>query len=71
MDMETVREFVGDIGNEADRLTRIAQDLRDPDLVFGDIACSFFSLAHDQIIPDGKGDVNPTPSRALVRLFGL
>ena len=27
MDMETVREFVGDIGNEADRLTRIAQDL--------------------------------------------
>lgn len=27
MDMETVREFVGDIGNEADRLTRIAQKL--------------------------------------------
>ncbi len=27
MDMETVREFAGDIGNEADRLTRIAQDL--------------------------------------------
>lgn len=27
MDMDTVREFVGDIGNEADRLTRIAQKL--------------------------------------------
>lgn len=27
MDMETVREFVGDIGNEADRLTRIAEKL--------------------------------------------
>ena len=27
MDMETVREFVGDIGNEADRLTHIAQKL--------------------------------------------
>lgn len=27
MDADTVREFVGDIGNEADRLTRIAQKL--------------------------------------------
>ncbi len=27
MDMETVREFVSDIGNEADRLTRLAQKL--------------------------------------------
>ena len=29
MDMDTVREFVGDIGNEADRLTRIAQKLQE------------------------------------------
>lgn len=27
MDMDTIREFVGDIGNEADRLTRMAQKL--------------------------------------------
>ena len=27
MDLETIREFVGDIGNEADRLTRMAQKL--------------------------------------------
>ena len=27
MDMETIREFVGDIGNEADRLTRMTQKL--------------------------------------------
>lgn len=29
MDMDTIREFVGDIGNEADRLTRIAQKLQE------------------------------------------
>ena len=27
MDMETIREFVGDIGNEADRLNRMTQEL--------------------------------------------
>ena len=47
MDMETVREFVGDIGNEADRLTRTTSKLLSLTKVDGQIAedCEIIKMA--------------------------
>ena len=47
MDMETVREFVGDIGNEADRLTRTTGKLLSLTKVDGQIAedCEIIKMA--------------------------
>ena len=47
MDMETVREFVGDIGNEADRLTRTTGKLLSLTKVDGQIAedCEIINMA--------------------------
>ena len=47
MDMETVREFVGDIGNEADRLTRTTGKLLSLTKVDGQVAedCEIIKMA--------------------------
>ena len=60
MDMETVREFVGDIGNEADRLTRTTGKLLSLTKVDGQIAqdCEIITMA-------------PTVERVVRMLFGI
>ena len=60
MDMETVREFVGDIGNEADRLTRTTGKLLSLTKVDGQIAqdCEIITMA-------------PTVERVVRMLSGI
>ena len=60
MDMETVREFVGDIGNEADRLTRTTGKLLSLTKVDGQIAedCEIINMA-------------PTVERVVRMLSGI
>jgi len=60
MDMETVREFVGDIGNEADRLTRTTGKLLSLTKVDGQIAedCEIINMA-------------PTVERVIRMLSGI
>ena len=60
MDMETVREFVGDIGNEADRLNRMTQKL--------------LSLSKIESQQDGDCEIvplGPTVERAARMLRGI
>lgn len=60
MDMDTVREFVGDIGNEADRLNRMSQKL--------------LSLSHIESQKDGDCEIiymAPTIERVVRMLSGL
>lgn len=60
MDMETVREFVGDIGNEADRLTRTTGKLLSLTKVDGQVAedCEIITMA-------------PTVERVIRMLSGI
>ena len=60
MDMETVREFVGDIGNEADRLTRTTGKLLSLTKVDGQLAedCEIINMA-------------PTVDRVIRMLSGI
>ena len=60
MDMETIREFVGDIGNEADRLTRTTGQLLSLTKVDGQIAedCEIIKMA-------------PTVDRVVRMLSGI
>ena len=60
MDMETVREFVGDIGNEADRLTRTTGKLLSLTKVDGQVAeeCEIIKMA-------------PTVERVVRMLSGI
>lgn len=60
MDMETVREFVGDIGNEADRLTRTTGKLLSLTKVDGQVAeeCEIINMA-------------PTVDRVVRMLSGI
>lgn len=60
MDMETVREFVGDIGNEADRLTRTTGKLLSLTKVDGQVAedCEIINMA-------------PTVERVIRMLSGI
>ena len=60
MDMETVREFVGDIGNEADRLTRTTGKLLSLTKVDGQLAedCEIINMA-------------PTVERVVRMLSGI
>ena len=60
MDMETVREFVGDIGNEADRLTRTTGKLLSLTKIDGQIAddCEIINMA-------------PTVERVVRMLSGI
>ena len=60
MDQDTTREFVSDIGNEADRLTRMAQKL--------------LSLSHIESQQDGDCEITymkPTIDRVVRMLTGL
>ncbi len=60
MDQDTVREFVSDIGNEADRLTRMTQKL--------------LSLSHIESQQDGDCEITymkPTIDRVIRMLTGL
>jgi len=60
VDMQTVREFVGDIGNEADRLNRMSQKL--------------LSLTHIESQRDGDCEiipVGPTLERVVRMLSGI
>ncbi len=60
VDMETVREFVGDIGNEADRLNRMSQKL--------------LSLTHIESQQDGDCEIVPlvpTVERVVRMLSGI
>ncbi len=60
MDMDTVREFVNDIGNEADRLNRMSQKL--------------LSLSRVEALPDAESqiiDVAPTIEKVSKMLSGI
>ena len=60
MDMDTVREFVGDIGNEADRLTRMSEKL--------------LSLTRIESQEDGDCEIvniSPTVQRVVRMLSGI